>query len=434
MSESTYKLKTSYPILAVGISMVGFISIKTGRDAVFFSQGDLQQLPLAYIFIAIASVPAAMMHLKAIERWGSRKVRTGVFLVAAFTFLGFVPFVDAEYKSPMMILFVLVPSLFAAVFAGAWLLAGDLLEGASQQITRWAYSRIGAASMIGGIAGGLLAKGLSLFLPPRFLVVSGVVMLIIAGWISSKAHRKHPIKDDSSVSSEPNEVENDRKSRQSNSMLGPLTRELMRQRYILALFGISGLSALAALYIDFQFYAMVTISGKSHAQFFANFYILLNGASLGLQLIVAPWMQSRFGVGGALMVFPTALAGSTGIVSFTTTILSRAILKVTEGGLKSSIHRSTWEQVFLPIGREKRAMAKTLVDGAFARMSEGMGAAVLYIWLSSAKTALKPQALAWISWVIIAAILLWILCTRYLVRLGCADIDGVDNLIRLPDS
>ena len=79
MADSTYKLKTSYPILAVGVSMVGFISIKTGRDAVFFTQGGIKQLPLAYIFIAIASVPAAMMHLKAIERWGSRKVRTGVF-------------------------------------------------------------------------------------------------------------------------------------------------------------------------------------------------------------------------------------------------------------------------------------------------------------------------------------------------------------------
>lgn len=230
-SEKALKSRAWYPILAVGVSMVGFIAIKTGRDAVFFSQGGLKQLPLAYIFIAIAAVPAAMMHLTAIERWGSRKVRIGVFLVAAFTFLGFVPFVDAEYKIPMMILFVLVTSLFAAVFAGAWLLAGDLLEGAPQEITRWAFSRIGAASMLGGIAGGLLAKGLSLFLPPRFLVVSGVVMLIIAGFLSSRAHRKHPIKDAGFVSSEPKEVEADRKSMQSNSMLGPLPRELMRQRY-----------------------------------------------------------------------------------------------------------------------------------------------------------------------------------------------------------
>ena len=168
-SEKAMKSRVSYPILAVGISMVGFIAIKTGRDAIFFSSGGLKQLPLAYIFIAIAiaiaiaSVPPAMMHLKAIERWGARKVRTGVFFVAAFTLLGFVPFVMPEQKTVMLGLFVLVPSIFAAVFAGAWLLAGDMLEGASQEMIRWAYSRIGASSMLGGIAGGLLAKGLSRF-------------------------------------------------------------------------------------------------------------------------------------------------------------------------------------------------------------------------------------------------------------------------------
>ena len=60
------KSRVWYLILVGGISMAGFIAIKTGRDAVFFSYCGLKQLPLAYIFIAIASVPAAMMHLKAI--------------------------------------------------------------------------------------------------------------------------------------------------------------------------------------------------------------------------------------------------------------------------------------------------------------------------------------------------------------------------------
>jgi len=425
-SERTMKSRAWYPILTVGVSMVGFIAIKTGRDAVFFSSGGLKQLPLAYIFIAIASVPAAMMHLKAIEWWGARKVRTGVFLVAALTFVCFAPFVDPKHRALMLGLFVLVPSLFAAVFAGAWLLAGDLLEGADSHITRWAYTRIGAASILGGMIGGFLAKGLSVFLAPRFLVASGAAMLVIAAWLSSQAHKKHPVEHFASTSS--------KKAENPNSMLGAPSRELIKQPYVLALFGISALAALVALYIDFQFYAMATIDGKNQAQFFANFYILLNAASLGLQLIVTPWLQSRFGVGGALMVFPTVLFGITGVVSFTTTILSRAVLRVTEGGLKASIHRSTWEQAFLPINGEKRAMAKTLVDGAVARISEGIGAAVLSVWLKSLKTSLTASQLAWISWVILGAILLWVIFTKYLVRIGCKDIHPGDDLIRLPDS
>ena len=434
MQAERNRSKAWYPILAVGFSMIGFISIKTGRDAVFFSQGGLKQLPLAYIFIAVAALPTTMIHLKAIERWGSRKVRTGVFLVTTFIFLCFVPFVDIAHKTVMMALFVLVPGMFAAVFAGAWLLAGDLLEGADARVTRWAYSRIGAASMLGGITGGLLSKGISIYLAPRFLVVSGAVMLIIAGWLSSRAHRRYPLADTGSVLSTPQGKGADRTSTTANLMFGAVQKELLKQRYIQILFGISGLSALAALYIDFQFYAMATISSQSHAQFFANFYIILNLASLILQLIAAPWMQARLGTGGALMVLPTVLVGSAGAVSFTTTILSRSILKITEGGLKSSIHRSTWEQTFLPIDRERRAIAKTLVDGAFARISEGIGATVLYVWLSSQSTSLENLQLGWTSWIIIGAILLWIVLTRLLVKLGCSNITEVDNLIRLPDS
>ncbi len=79
MQDLSYKSSAWYPILAVGISMVGFISIKTGRDAVFFSQGGLRQLPLVYILMAVVSVPAAIAHLEAIKRWGARKVGPASF-------------------------------------------------------------------------------------------------------------------------------------------------------------------------------------------------------------------------------------------------------------------------------------------------------------------------------------------------------------------
>ncbi len=83
-----------------------------------------------------------------------------------------------------------------------------------------------------------------------------------------------------------------------------------------------------------------------------------------------------------------------------TTVLSRAILRVTEGGVKASIHRSIWEQVFLPIGQQTRDMAKVIVDGLFARMSEGVAALGLYIWLSRIPVLDADVDLSWISWMI----------------------------------
>jgi ATP/ADP translocase len=116
------------------------------------------------------------------------------------------------------------------------------------------------------------------------------------------------------------------------------------------------------------------------------------------------------------------------------TVFGRAILKVTEGGLKSSIHRAIWEQVFLPLGSVRREMAKVMVDGLFARIAEGMAAVALYIWLSRLPSLDIGLDLSWISWIIVAAVLLWIVLTRYLAQRGCSEIDERDSVIRLPDS
>ena len=96
--------------------------------------------------------------------------------------------------------------------------------------------------------------------------------------------------------------------------------------------------------------------------------------------MAAPWLQSRFGVGGALMLLPTALLGSTGVSSILGTVQARAILRVTEGGLKASIHRGLWEQA------------------------------------------------------IMASVLLWVGPTRCLNRIGCAVVVPDESAIRLPDS
>ena len=435
MENSRYRSLTWYPVLAVGVSMLGFIMVKTGRDAVFFQDSGLRRLPMAYVWIAMASVPAAMMHLKALERWGARRTRTGILLVAASLFFLFVPFTDGAQRSVVTLLFVMVPTAFAAVFAGAWLLAGDILEGADQSTKSWAYSRIGAASMVGGILGGLCARGLSELVGPRYLIAAGAFVLVLVALVVLRAHRSHPIESVSADASPSANAISDDEPAGSPPMFEFLLKQsdLVRQPYVRALLGISGLGALAALYIDFQFYATTVAMGNNNAHFFASFYIVLNAVSLALQLWAAPWLQRRFGVGGALLLLPTALLGSAGVFSLWATAQARTVLKVTEGGLKSSIHRFIWEQAFLPIGRGRREVVKILADGMAARVSEGIGAAVLLIWLSSTSPSLSELSPVWLSWVITGTILLWIGLTRYLSRIGCSDIVPVETVIRLPD-
>jgi hypothetical protein len=54
----------------LGLTTLAFIVAKTGRDALFFQgSGGLLQLPLIYINIAAASLPLAMLFVKAMKTW-----------------------------------------------------------------------------------------------------------------------------------------------------------------------------------------------------------------------------------------------------------------------------------------------------------------------------------------------------------------------------
>ena len=111
----------------------------------------------------------------------------------------------------------------------------------------------------------------------------------------------------------------------------------------------------------------------------------------------------------------------------------RTVLRVLEGGIKSSVYRSTWEQVYLPISRKYRDLAKVVVDGTVQRFAEGVGAAGLLIWLSTTDAPLQELNYQWITGVIIAALLLWMVLTKRLGTLGCSSVSPTDPFIRLPD-
>jgi ATP/ADP translocase len=83
------------------------------------------------------------------------------------------------------------------------------------------------------------------------------------------------------------------------------------------------------------------------------------------------------------MVLPFALIGGAGFASAAATAFSLAVLRVTEGGLRSSVHRSIWEQAFVPVDASERSLVKIAIDGVGARIAEGIAAVGLYFWFNA---------------------------------------------------
>jgi AAA family ATP:ADP antiporter len=397
--------RTRLCAIALGLATLAFIVAKTGRDALFFQGGDsLLQLPMIYINIGTASLPLALLFVRAMKRWGARAARLGILLFAAGVILSAAPFLRPGDNTPMLAMFMFIPAIFGPLFASLWLLASDLFEKIEKRDAARAFSKLGAATLAGGMAGGLLAKALAPLIDPKWLILLAAVMVFCVVLVVVSIHRRFPA--------------NVTPKKQDTGWSG--IAAAISKRYALTLLFISMSGALAGLLIDFQFYAAAAsarMGSAGNAAFFANFYILLNFSSLLLQLFLTPKVQDKLGVSGGLMILPFALIGGAAFASAAATAFSRSLLRVTEGGLRSSIHRSIWEQAFLPVESSERSIVKLVVDGIAARIAEAIGALVILLWLMQVVPAGKmemPLDTAWMSWVILVTVVTWLLITHRL--------------------
>ena len=405
--KENFRLQTLLPALSLGLLTAAFIIAKTGRDALFFQgSGGLLQLPLVYINIGGASLPLALIFVKAMKAWGARPARVGILLLAATMLGAAAPFLKPGDSTLLLAIFMFIPAIFGLLFASLWLLASDIFEKSEKSEAARAFSKIGAGTLAGGMLGGLISRGLAPYPDPKWLIFLGAVMILGVIALVAHIHGRFP------TNIAPKKAEEKKKKA---GFLTPL-----RNEYSLTLLSISMLGALAGLLIDFQYYAAAASAGmgsKGNASFFANFYILLNFSSLLLQLFATPKIQDKVGLRGGLMVLPVALIGGATFVTAAATALSRSVLRVTEGGLRSSVHRSIWEQAFIPVDSAERSLVKIVVDGVAARIAEAIGAVAILFWLKqAAPDGVIPMPLntSWMAWVTLVTVAAWLLITQKL--------------------
>src|SRR5262245_11488584 len=187
IENQAVRVQTLLPALTLGLATAAFIIAKTGRDALFFQgSGGLLQLPLVYINIGVASLPLALIFVKAMKLWGARPARVGILFLAAAVIATAAPFLEPGDNTLLLAVFIFIPAIFGLLFASLWLLAADIFENTEKREAARAFSRIGAGTLAGGMMGGLISKGLAPYLDPKWLIFLGAV--VILGVVSMVMH------------------------------------------------------------------------------------------------------------------------------------------------------------------------------------------------------------------------------------------------------
>jgi len=407
-NASATRLRTIFVASAVLLMTGSFVLIKTSRDALYFQRSGLFDLPKAYIGIAALSVPFAVATLWLMKTLGPRRARVVAPLLMAVALSVSGCFVRPGGGLFMTVFFMVIPLAFGVLFSLTWLLAADLLDGIEQARLAKPYAIIGACSIIGGILGGTVAKLLSMRVMPRTLLWVGAGMLAASALVMFAAQSRFP----------PHAIiAATKKGAYSRSAVSAV----FKHPYAAVLLVVAMSASLTGIFVEFQFYlaaASTQQTGQQSANFFANFYLILNAGALVVQLWLMPRLQKGLGVHGSLLIMPVALLGGAAVLMTNTSLLMRSGLKVTEGGLKASIHRANWEQAFLPVGRAQRTAAKLIIDGAAARLAEGLAAIALYVWLVTVvgEGSLVGRSTGWITWSIAGTAGAWLGLSWWLRR------------------
>ncbi len=399
-----FETRTRYLGLGVFILTAAVTLAKTGRDALYFQGGGLYDLPNAYLGMALLSVPLGFLTIKLMRDLGPRRARLwGLSAMAGFFF--FYAHAATPGGGPFMtVLYMLVPLTIGIAFALYYLLAADLLEGDGPSQLGHAYSIIGASSITGGLVGGLLARLVASHWEPRRLILLGALAVAGSLLVVARAQSRFP----------PPLARGVRPAARQRDVWC-----VFRQRYILLLLLTGMATSLVGLLVEFRFYIAVATSGndaRQNASLFASIYLALNAAALVVQLVVTPRLQGKVGVHGSLLVLPAAVLGGATTLLASASLFAPSLLRAMEGGLKSSIHRVSWEQAYLSIEKGQRAQAKLVVDGLAGRLAEGAIALVLLVWLRFVVGGrpLVEHDTASITYLLLAASVAWVGLARAL--------------------
>lgn len=395
-----------YVAAVLFLMMCSFVLVRTARDALYMQGGGLFALPKAYLSIALLSIPAAGLMLGSMRLFGARRARVLTSALFAVVLLVYARVARAEASMAMDFFFVLVPLAYGVLFSAAWLLGADLLDQAPRNLLARAYGTMGAAALLGGTTGGLVARLLASQVDARVLIGVGAVLLGAASALLAGAQRRFP----------PRVIQGFRPPPR------PGARSLLstaRTPYVLGLFAIAAVSALVGTLVEFQFFlAAATTKGSTAdtTRFFANLYLLLNAVGFLVQVRAVPWLQRRIGMHGSLLILPSAVLGVTAFLAASAGFALRSLLRLTEGTIKSTVHRSSWEQTYHALPIWQRGLAKLFVDGGGARLGEATAALAIQAWLLKADQngGLERASTTWLGWTLFAAAAGWILLTMSL--------------------
>ena len=338
------------------------VGIKATRDTLFLSSLGVEALPAMIAAAAVFSILSVLVASRLVATYGPRRVVPATFLVSAILLLGewLLWYQTAPVGS--VVVYLHVAALGSFVISGFWSMINERFD------PRTGKAKIGAiarGATVGGLLGGIIAERVAAFgssvtmLPILSVMHVGCALaLYFVGRAPSRKTRTD--------------------SPESGGESG--MRYIARVPYLRNIAVLVALTACSGTLLDYVFKSRAVASygqGEDLMRFFAIFYTVVGVATLISQSFLTRPVLEKFGLSQSIGVLPLV----TGFGSVATLLVpGLGVAGVARGGesaARSSVFRSGYELLYMPISNRQKRAAKPIIDVAFDRLGDVMGAALI---------------------------------------------------------
>jgi ATP/ADP translocase/HEAT repeat protein len=345
--------------------LTGHSVLETARDALFLSSLPVSRLPWVYLAIAGLAVVVARLNSRVTSRY-SRRATLALTLFGSAACTAGLWLWAGHGDTSLYGLYVWTGLIATMVVVQLWLLVGEAFDPG---LAKRAFAVIAAGGLVGATFGSALAGALLNVIGPRDLVLVASALMALSGVVPVLGWRG-PAAPEAPPSRRPRAE--------------PEPERLLAHPYLRRLLLLVALTQVAVTSSDLLFKTAVAslVDAEDLGSFLALVYTTVNGLSLAVQVLLATWVLRRFGVGRALWTLPVLLG--VGAVGFAMTAALAPILflKLVDGSLRHSLHRTGIELLYLPLPARLRERHRATIEAVGGRGGQAVAALAMLVALA----------------------------------------------------
>ena len=342
--------------------------VKPTVNALFLSELGIENLPFAFLLVALTAIISSYFYYKALAKYKLNKIIKMTLVVSIIFLIGLAIILNFKFINIWLLyFFYLWVAIYAVLSASQFWVLANLVFNVRE--AKRIFGFIGSGAILGGIFGGYLTSLLApligienlMFLAAFFLILC--IPLLNNIWVL-RVQKLNTFK---------------QKKRTISNAEKPLTL-IKNSKHLTYIAGIIAVSVLVAKLVDYLFsdFASAAIEDPDElASFFAFWFSTFNLVSLAIQLFITRKIVGVWGVGFSLILLPLGiLLGSAVFIVFPELAII-ILIKAIDGTMKQSINKSAIELLSLPLPFDLKNKTKSFIDVVVDSIATGVAGFIL---------------------------------------------------------